>query len=274
MRLLLKLLLSAGLGFAIVAVLVVLLPMPKSGSALLPISGFFPEGEVVSLNPEQLEKQFLYANLDAQQSAIAEARLLNGVAAEYEQFLGDLDVSPQARKHISERLMQAQRELTDYRLAQSMNVLGDRQLAYAPANNYVLHSLKEILTPDQANKLQAVQRQFAWERFKSSYRARLDSFAESYRGEHTESHGEAFRETFDAALRDAIVEAQFASSYELDSPHALGLASPAQRIERQLAALSQTLTTLSLTVDSEALAAAKLFIEHEKRQLENLQPLL
>ena len=92
MRLLFKLLLSAALGFAVVAVLVVVLPTPKTSSSFLATSGFFPEGKVTQLNAEQLRTQFLYANLDAQQSAIAEEHLLSGVLAEYEQFLSELDV--------------------------------------------------------------------------------------------------------------------------------------------------------------------------------------
>ena len=50
MRLLFKLLLSAALGFAVVAVLVVVLPTPKSSSSFLEASGFFPEGKVTQLN--------------------------------------------------------------------------------------------------------------------------------------------------------------------------------------------------------------------------------
>ena len=262
MRLLFKLLLSAALGFAVVAVLVVVLPTPKTSSSFLATSGFFPEGKVTQLNAEQLRTQFLYANLDAQQSAIAEEHLLSGVLAEYEQFLSELDVGEQAKQRISAALMQAQRELTDYRLAQSMEVIGDRQLGYSPAQNYVLKSLEGLLTPPQALRLQELQRQFAWERFGPSYQARIDAFALS------------LGETFPDALRAAIIEAQFAHSYELDSPHALGLATPAQRLESQLAALAETERALKLAVASEEFAPAQLFIDHERRQLKGLRSLL
>ena len=262
MRLFLKLLRSAALGLVVVGVLIVLLPAPRSGSPILPISGFFPEGEVEFLDSDQLSAQFLYADLDAQQSAIAEERLLAGVAAEYAQFLSELDVSAQAEQQISAALMQAQRELTDYRLAQSMNVLGERQLGYKPASNYVLQSLAELLTPAQAEQLQAVQRRFAWERFAPSYRARIDSFAMSQ------------EENFNPALREAIIEAQFANSYELDSPHALGLATPAQRIQSQLAALTRTEQDLEAVADRDGVALAKRFLANERRQLESLRLLL
>lgn len=261
MRLLLKFLLSAALGFAVVAVLVVFLPTPRSTSSYTPTSGFFPEGEVIQLNAEQLRTQFLYANLDAQQSAIAEERLLGGVVAEYQQFLDELDVDEQEKQRISTVLLQAQRELTDYRLAQSMDVIGERQLSYRPADNYVLQSLGGLLSPSQALRFQELQRRFAWERFEPSYRARVDSFATS------------LGETFPDALRAAMTEAQFAYSYELDSPHALGLTTPAQRLENQLLALSKTEKALESTTASEDFALARRFIEHERRQLNSLRTL-
>ncbi|MBT6315709.1 MAG: hypothetical protein HOJ37_02395, partial [Gammaproteobacteria bacterium] len=91
MKNLLRVILGGLLGLAIVLLLTLILPTPQGpDSGDTPRSGFFAEDASEQFSPTQLENQFLFADLDAQQSAVAEGRLLGEVDSDYAQFFARL----------------------------------------------------------------------------------------------------------------------------------------------------------------------------------------
>ena len=237
--------------------------MPQGpGSGDTPRSGFFAEDASEQFSPAQLENQFLFADLDAQQSAVAERRLLGEVDSDYTQFFVRLAGDQQRETAIRKALIQAHRELTDFRLAQSMGGVGDRQRRYEPATNYVLSRLKSLLDESEIAELDTVMRRNAWEKFKPSFGAQVRRFARE--SDLPFAEGEI----------NHLVAIHFDSSYLLLNPHALGESSQQQRMSLQRKALALTRRELAVNLAAKQRASADVFIDAQLIELDNLAALL
>ena len=237
--------------------------MPQGpGSGDTPRSGFFAEDASEQFSPAQLENQFLFADLDAQQSAVAERRLLGEVDSDYTQFFVRLAGDQQRETAIRKALIQAHRELTDFRLAQSMGGVGDRQRRYEPATNYVLSRLKSLLDESEIAELDTVMRRNSWEKFKPSFGAQVRRFARE--SDLPFAEGEI----------NHLVAIHFDSSYLLLNPHALGESSQQQRMRLQREALALTRRELAINLAAKQRASADVFIDAQLIELDNLAALL
>tara|TARA_B110000027_G_scaffold118577_1_gene130687 strand:+ start:340 stop:1056 length:717 start_codon:yes stop_codon:yes gene_type:complete len=237
--------------------------MPQGpGSGDTPRSGFFAEDASEQFSPAQLENQFLFADLDAQQSAVAERRLLGEVDSDYTQFFVRLAGDQQRETAIRKALIQAHRELTDFRLAQSMGGVGDRQRRYEPATNYVLSRLKSLLDESEIAELDTVMRRNSWEKFKPSFGAQVRRFARE--SDLPFAEGEI----------NHLVAIHFDSSYLLLNPHALGESSQQQRMRLQREALALTRRELAVNLAAKQRASADVFIDAQLIELDNLAALL
>ena len=263
MKNLLRVILGGFLGLAIVLLLTFILPTPQGpNSGDTPRSGFFAEDASEQFPPAQLENQFLFADLDAQQSAVAERRLLGEVDSDYALFFARLAGDQQRETAIRKALIQAHRELTDFRLAQSMGGIGDRQRRYEPASNYVLSRLESSLNDSEIVELNAVMRRNAWDRFMPSFGAQVTRFARE--SDLRFAEGEI----------DHLVAIHFDSSYLLLNPHALGESSQQQRLSLQLEALALTRRELAINLAAKQRASADVFIDAQLIELNNLAALL
>jgi hypothetical protein len=260
---LLRVILGGLLGLAIVLLLTFILPTPQGpDSGDTPRSGFFAEDATEQFSPTQLENQFLFAGLDAQQSAVAEGRLLGEVDADYAQFFARLAGDQQREAVIRKALIQAHRELTDFRLAQSMGGIGDRQRRYEPASNYVLSRLESLLNDSEIADLDTLMRRNAWEKFKPSFGAQVTRFARE--SDLRFAEGEI----------DHLVAIHFDSSYLLLNPHALGESSQQQRLGLQREALALTRRELAVNLAAKQRASAYAFIDAQLIELDTLAALL
>ena len=204
----------------------------------------------------------VHADLDAQQSAVAERRLLGEVDSDYTQFFVRLAGDQQRETAIRKALIQAHRELTDFRLAQSMGGVGDRQRRYEPATNYVLSRLKSLLDESEIAELDTVMRRNAWEKFKPSFSAQVRRFARE--SDLPFAEGEI----------NHLVAIHFDSSYLLLNPHALGESSQQQRMSLQRKALALTRRELAVNLAATQRASADVFIDAQLIELDNLAALL
>ena len=263
MKNLLRVILGGLLGLFIVLLLTFILPTPQGrDSGETPRSGFFAEDASEQFSPAQLENQFLFADLDAQQSAVAERRLLGEVDSDYAQFFARLAGDEQRETVIRKALIQVHRELTDFRLAQSMGGIGDRQRRYEPASNFVLSRLESLLNGSEIAELDTVMRRNAWEKFKPSFGAQVTRFARESDQRFTE--GEI----------DHLVAIHFDSSYLMLNPHALGESSQQQRLGLQREALALTRRELAVNLAAKQRASADAFIDAQLIELDTLAALL
>ncbi len=254
LRIFLKLLASASLGLVVVLALVIVAPEPSYSR--LPFSGFLPEGAVEPLTPEQASQQFLFANLDAQQSAIAEARLLGEVRAEFASFVDGLEGDDARRESVAELVLQGFRELTDYRLAQSMGVLSERQESYARSPNYLLARVAPLLTESERADFQALQEHTEWEKFEQSFRVRLTAFL-------SEAHL-----TLSTEGQEALVRLQFEHSFRREHPHGLSGKPLSERFAVQEEAFRETRDMLAKQFAGEELLSGLEFIDAELAALQ------
>lgn len=263
MKNLLRVILGGLLGLAIVLLLTLILPTPQGpDSGDTPRSGFFAEDASEQFSPAQLENQFLFADLDAQQSAVAEGRLLGEVDSDYAQFFARLAGDQKRETAVRQALIQAHRELTDFRLAQSMGGIGDRQRRYEPASNYVLSRLESLLNDSEIAALDTVMRRNAWEKFKPSFGAQVTRFARE--SDLRFAEGEI----------DHLVAIHFDSSYLLLNPHALGESSQLERLSLQREALILTRRELATSLATTQRASADVFIDAQLIELDTLAALL
>lgn len=254
LRIFLKLLASASLGLVVVLALVIISPEPSYSR--LPFSGFLPEGAVEPLTPEQASQQFLFANLDAQQSAIAEARLLGEVRAEFAAFVDGLEGDEARRESVAELVLQGFRELTDYRLAQSMGVLSERQESYARSPNYLLARVAPLLTESERADFQVQQEDNEWEKFEQSFQARLAAFL-------NEAHL-----TLSAEGQEVLVRLQFEHSFRREHPHGLSGKPLSERFAVQEEAFRETRDVLAEQLTGDELRSAIGFIDAELAALQ------
>lgn len=258
-RRVLRVILGGLLGLGIVLILTLVLPTPQGPeSSPAPRSGFLLQDAPEGLSLVQLENQFLFADLDAQQSAVAEERLLGEVDADFAQFYASLTGDEQRKSAIRDALVQAHRELTDFRLAQSMGAMGSRQMAYKPAANYVLSRLRPALSQNEIIELETLMRRNAWEKFKPSYRGQAELFARQNGLDFTK--GEI----------DHLVATHFESSYALLNPHALEETSQRARLSLQREALERTRQALGENLSPAQRAVAEQFIDAQLAEFESL----
>lgn len=261
MKFLLRVVIGAALGLVIVLVLTVLMPEPTQRSVTQPLAGFLADYSGAQFSAEELDAQFLFASLDAQQSAIAERRMLGELEAEFGPFLEALGSDDGRRQSIREALGLAYRELTDFRLAQSMDALGPRQLAYPESNNHVLLRLDSLLTPQEREALAALMKSNAWDAFRRSYAARLAAFVSTH------------SVPLDASLSETLVRTHFENSYALESPHGMARTSSGERLSLQRKALIATREALAPEIATEEGRALGMFIAAELRSLQEIAAL-
>ena len=258
-RRVLRVFLGGLLGLGIVLILTLVLPTPQGPeSSASPRSGFLVQDASEDFSLAQLQNQFRFADLDAQQSAVAEARLLGEVDVDFAQFYASLSGDEQRKVAIRSALVQAHRELTDFRLAQSMGVMGSRQRAYKPAANYVLSRLRATLSQNEITELETLMRRNAWERFKPSYRGQVEIFARQ--------NGLVFA----AGEIDHLVATHFDSSYALLNPHALEETSQQARLSLQREALELTRSELGENLSQAQRAVADKFIDAQLAEFKSL----
>lgn len=250
------------MGLAVVLLLTIIVPQPQpSEVSSNPSSGFYAEESSEIPLPENLLNQFLFADLDAQQSYIAEARLLDSLDAQFSGFFAALSGAEERRGRVRDTLLQAYRELTDYRLAQSMGVIRERHTAYRVAKNYIEAALKPLLTPSELVGLSELLEEEARQKFYLSFGAQVGAFARKQ------------TKPMAAESREALVREHFRSSYELDNPLALGSLSEGVRLQRQIDALERTRDTLRVRLEAAELAAVDEFLLEQRRQLIELTSL-